>query len=75
MRYMVMVSMRPDVGPPPPELVEAMGEAMGEAFASGLLIDAGGLAPLPDSTVLSIRAGALSRVDGPFAEATEEVGG
>ena len=43
MRYMVMLTMRSDVGPPPPGLVEAMDVAMGEAVGSGLLIDAGGL--------------------------------
>jgi hypothetical protein len=31
--------------------------------------------PMADSTQLTIRAGALSRVDGPFAEAKEVVGG
>ena len=74
MRYMVMLSMRSDVGPPPPELVEAMDVAMGEAFASGLLIDAGGL--MDDrQTTFELRAGALSRTDGPYAEAKEVVGG
>ena len=75
MRYMVMLSMRSDVGPPPQALMEAMGVAMGEAFASGLMIDAGGLVPMSDSTALTIRSGALTRVDGPFAEAKEVVGG
>ena len=75
MRYMVMLSMKPDVGAPPPELMSAMDQAMGEAFASGLMIDAGGLMPMADSTQLTIRAGALSRTDGPFAEAKEVVGG
>ena len=31
MRYLVMLSMRPDVGPPPEELVTAMDAALGEA--------------------------------------------
>jgi hypothetical protein len=75
MRYMVMLSMDSEVGAPPSELVQAMGEAMEEAFASGLMIDAGGLMPLADSTEFTLRAGALDRVDGPFAEAKEVVGG
>ncbi len=74
MRYMVMLSMRSDVGPPPPQLVEAMDVAMGEAFASGLMIDAGGLMG-DQQTVFTLRGGALSRTDGPFAEAKEVVGG
>jgi hypothetical protein len=75
MRYMVMLSMKSDVGAPPPEMTETMDTAMAEAFASGLMIDGGGLMPMADSTQLRIRAGALARVDGPFAEAKEVVGG
>jgi hypothetical protein len=74
MRYLVMLSMRSDVGAPPPELMTAMDVAMGEAFASGLMIDAGGLMG-DQTTTFTLRSGALSRVDGPFAEAKEVVGG
>ena len=74
MRYMVMLTMRSDVGPPPTELVEAMDVAMSEAVGSGLLIDAGGLMG-DHATTFSLRSGALTRVDGPFAEAKEVVGG
>jgi len=42
MRYMVLLKMADDVGAPPPELVAAMGSAIQQAFASGLMIDAGG---------------------------------
>ncbi|WP_228500187.1 YciI family protein [Nocardioides agariphilus] len=74
MRYMVMLSMRSDVGPPPPGLVSAMGTAMSEAFGSGLMIDAGGLMD-DQQTTFTLRSGALSRTDGPYAEAKEVVGG
>lgn len=74
MRYMVMLSMRSDVGPPPPELVDAMDVALTESFASGLMIDAGGLMG-DQTTTFTLRSGALDRVDGPFAEAKEVVGG
>jgi len=67
MRYMVMLSMKSDVGPPPPALMEAMDASMGEAFASGLMGD--------QQTTFTLRAGALSRIDGPYAEAKEVVGG
>ena len=74
MRYMVMLSMRSDVGPPPPELMEAMDAAMGESFASGLMIDGGGL--MDDrATTFTLRSGALTQTDGPYAEAKEVVGG
>ena len=74
MRYMVMLSMKSDVGPPPPALMEAMDVAMGEAFASGLMIDAGGLMG-DQATTFTLRSGALSQTDGPYAEAKEVVGG
>ena len=74
MRYMVMLSMRSDVGAPPPALMEAMDAAMGEAFASGLMIDGGGL--MDDrATTFTLRSGVLSQTDGPYAEAKEVVGG
>lgn len=75
MRYMVFVKMAEDVGEPPAELVEAMGREMGEAFASGLLVDAGGLYPTAQSTEIRITAGSLTVTDGPYTEAKEVVGG
>jgi hypothetical protein len=74
MRYMVMLSMKSDVGPPPPALMEAMDASMGEAFASGLMIDGGGLMG-DHTTTFTLRSGALSQTDGPYAEAKEVVGG
>jgi len=74
MRYMVMLSMKSDVGPPTPALMEAMDAAMGEAFASGLMIDGGGLMG-DQTTTFTVRSGALSQTDGPYAEAKEVVGG
>jgi hypothetical protein len=75
MRYMSMVKMAEDVGPPPAALVEAMGTAMQEAFADGSMIDAGGLHPTAQSTELRLRAGRITTSDGPYAEAKEVVGG
>jgi hypothetical protein len=75
MRYMVFVKMAEDVGEPPAELVEVMGREMGQAFANGSMIDAGGLYPTAQSTEIQVRRGAITRTDGPFAEAKEVVGG
>ncbi|MDX6325041.1 MAG: hypothetical protein QOK15_1395 [Nocardioidaceae bacterium] len=75
MRYLTMVKMAEDVGPPPAELVEAMGSAMQQAFADGTMIDAGGLYPTAQSTELKLRAGRITTSDGPYAEAKEVVGG
>jgi hypothetical protein len=73
MRYMVFVKMAPDVGAPPPALVQAMGQALGEAFAAGSVIDAGGLSPEPIE--IRLAGGTVTTSDGPYAEAKEVVGG
>lgn len=75
MRYMVLVKMAEDVGDAPAELQEVMGREMAEAFASGSMIDAGGLWPTAQSTEYRVAAGRLLTSDGPYAEAKEVVGG
>jgi hypothetical protein len=75
MRYMVFVKMAEDVGDPPAELVEVMGREMGQAFADGSMIDAGGLYPTDQSTEIRLSGGTITRIDGPYAEAKEVVGG
>ena len=75
MRYMVFVKMAEDVGDAPPELQEVMGREMQEAFASGSMVDAGGLHPTAASTEFRVAGGQLLTSDGPYAEAKEVVGG
>jgi hypothetical protein len=75
MRYMVFVKMAEDVGPAPQALFEVMGREMAEAFASGMMRDAGGLSGTNDRTEVRLRGGALSVTDGPFAEGREVIGG
>jgi hypothetical protein len=75
MRYMCFVKMAEDVGEPTPELVEAMGKEMGEAFAAGWMIDAGGLYPTAQSTEIRLARGNITVSDGPYTEAKEVVGG
>jgi hypothetical protein len=75
MRYMVFVKMAEDVGDAPAELQEAMGREMGEAFASGSMIDAGGLYPTAQSTQIRLTEGRILTMDGPFTEAKEVAGG
>jgi hypothetical protein len=70
---MVFVKMSPNVGPATPALVEAMGREMGEAFAAGSMIDAGGLSPEP--VEIRLAGGTVTTSDGPYAEAKEVVGG
>ncbi len=75
MRYMVFLSMREDVGGPPQPLISAMSDWMHEGFASGVLVDTGGLYATADSIEYVVRGGQLTTTDGPFAEAKEVVGG
>lgn len=73
MRYLTMIKSKNDFGPPPPELMEAIGALTEEGFRDGNLLDAGGLAP--DGVVVRVREGKVDVIDGPFAEAKEVVGG
>ncbi len=75
MRFLVTVKMREDVGPPPPELAEAMGRGMQELFASGVMLDAGGLYPTAVSSEIRVAQGEVLVTDGPYAEAKEVAGG
>jgi hypothetical protein len=61
--------------PPPAALMEAMGKFVQESFASGKVVDTGGLKPSSAATRLRIEKGKLTVTDGPFTEAKEVVGG
>ena len=75
MRYMVFVKMPENVGEPPQALVESMGKEMGEAFAAGWMVDAGGLYPTAQSTEIRVAGGNITVTDGPYTEVKEVVGG
>jgi hypothetical protein len=60
---------------PPPALMEAMGKFVQEGFASGKVVDTGGLKPSSAATQFRIEKGKLTVTDGPFTEAKEIVGG
>jgi hypothetical protein len=75
MRYIVFVKMAEDVGDAPAALHEEMGKAMSESFASGMMLDAGGLYPTAQSTEIRLAGGSVTTTDGPYAEAKEVVGG
>ncbi|PPK65461.1 YciI family protein [Actinokineospora auranticolor] len=71
MRYIVLLNAEHPDTPPPAELmagIVALGE---EATRSGVLLDTAGLAPSAEGSRLTVRAGELSAVDGPFAETRE----
>jgi hypothetical protein len=48
---------------------------IGERAADGRFVDGGGLYGTEDAVNFIVRDGAVSRVDGPYAEAKEVVGG
>ena len=74
MRYMFIVTSA-HVGPPTPELMEAMHKLANREIKAGRMIDNGGLMPLATGAQVRIANGKLSVVDGPFVEAKEVIGG
>src|SRR5271155_4591275 len=74
-RFMGFVRMEEGVGTPPQALFEAMDEYISERAANGVFLDGGGLYGTEDAVNFVVRQGETSRVDGPYAEAKEVVGG
>ena len=74
-RFMGFVRMEENIGMPPQSLFEAMDTYIGERAANGVFIDGGGLYGTEDAVNFVVRKGEVTRVDGPYAEAKEVVGG
>ena len=74
-RFMGFVRMEEGVGTPPQSLFEAMDTYIGERAANGTFLDGGGLYGTEDAVNFVVRKGEVTRVDGPYAEAKEVVGG
>ena len=74
-RFMGFVRMEEGVGTPPQALFDAMDAHIGERAAKGVFLDGGGLYGTEDAVNFVVRQGEISRVDGPYAEAKEVVGG
>lgn len=75
MRYLCFVKMDESDANPPKALMDAMGEHVGEGFASGVLVDAGGLYGKADAVEFRVSGGSLTVTDGPYAEVKEVIGG
>ena len=75
MRYLCFVKMDESEANPPKALMEAMGEHVNAAIADGSFMDGGGLYGTEDAVNFVVRQGEVTRVDGPYAEAKEVVGG
>ena len=74
-RFMGFVRMEEGVGTPPQALFDAMDAHVGERAAKGVFLDGGGLYGTEDAVNFVVRQGEVSRIDGPYAEAKEVVGG
>ncbi len=74
-RFMGFVRMQEDIGTPPKALFDAMDEHIGAQAAAGHFLDGGGLYGTEDAVNFVVREGEVTRVDGPYAEAKEVVGG
>ena len=74
-RFMGFVRMEEGSGPPPQALMDAMDPYIGKQAAEGVFLDGGGLYGTEDAVNFVVRKGETSRVDGPYAEAKEVVGG
>ena len=75
MRYLCFVKMDESQANPPKALMDAMGEHVGEGFATGILVDAGGLYSAAEAVEFRVAGGNLTVTDGPYAEAKEVIGG
>ena len=75
-RFMGFVRMEEGAQDGPPQaLFDAMDTYIGEQAAKGVFLDGGGLYGTEDAVNFVVRQGQVSRVDGPYAEAKEVVGG
>jgi hypothetical protein len=75
MRYLCFVKMDEAEASPPQALMDAMGEHVEKGFATGTLLDAGGLYGKADAVEFRVRGGNVTVTDGPYAEVKEVVGG
>src|SRR5947209_19659135 len=75
MRFMMLVKSAENAGPPPKELMDAIGKLAEEAVKAGAMIESGGLAPTAMSTRVRLARGRIITTDGPFTESKEVVGG
>ena len=75
MRFMMLVKTAENSGPPPTELMEAIGKLSEEAVKAGTMLGSGGLSPMAQSTRVRLSGGEVKVIDGPFTEAKEVVGG
>ncbi len=77
MRFMNLIKSAENakMGPPPAELLQAIGRLGAEAAQAGVLVDTAGLMPTMAGAVVRLEGGTLSTSEGPFAGEDRVVGG
>lgn len=79
MKQYLLSIYQPDVGTPPPEVLQRVMREIGllieETKAAGAWVFNGGLHPPSTATVLRLKDGDLLTTDGPYAEGKEHIGG
>jgi hypothetical protein len=71
-----MIRIDENAGQVPDErLMSDMGKLIGELTEAGVLINTAGLRPSSEGVRVRLRGGELSKVDGPFIETKEVIGG
>jgi hypothetical protein len=78
MRYMMIVKGDENFaasGPPPVELMEAIGKLGEDAAREGKMVSMGGLQHSSKGATVRIKGGKIVTTDGPFTEAKEIIGG
>ena len=71
MRYISILEGQLPTEPPPPALMEGIGQLGEEATRAGVLLDTAGLLPSAAGARITLRAGDMGIVDGPFTESKE----
>ena len=75
MRFMMIVKHAEKQGPPPQQLMDAIGKLAEEETRAGTMIDSGGLGPTAQGARVRLSGGRVIVTDGPFTETKEVVGG
>ena len=76
MRFMTLIKSAENstIGPPPAELLEAIGRLGGEAAQAGVLVATAGLMPTAAGARVRLEGGKISTSEGPIASGREVVG-
>ena len=75
MRFMMIVKHAERQGPPPQQLMEAIGRLAEEETKAGKMIGSGGLSATAQGARVRLSGGRVTVTDGPFSETKEVIGG